>query len=235
MRAGRQSACNRILACSLLGQIRVALAQQHPHQLGDIAAFLAGYLRNCVTKGAAAPYIHPDFVWLDYWLCFGLALHAFQLNLLARKNPQNKLARYCSEYHSPEQSLDRLQNATQNQTSPAPSGREAFAASGQRRLASGPPHKSRMKISNARNSAGLLAAFNLDNLKRTADYYRANSQRFPLWRIALSKKLCRRMSLTAKRIADKFNLTPVQARSVLMDLGCQRLFGVKAPGRSTQD
>lgn len=89
----------------------------------------------------------------------------------------------------------------------------------------------RATLSESRNGAAPRVALNLHNLSLTSDFYRANSWKFPLRRIELPKKLLRRMRPTVKRIADRFNLTQVQARSVLMDLGFQLLFGVKAPGK----
>jgi hypothetical protein len=75
--------------------------------------------------------------------------------------------------------------------------------------------------------ASRKAAVNLNNIKRTVEFYRANS--FPLWRVRMSAKLIRRMRPVVKRIAEKFNITPIQARSVLVTSGLRMLVGKPLP------
>jgi hypothetical protein len=78
------------------------------------------------------------------------------------------------------------------------------------------------------NSAASLAKF--INLKQTADHYRAHSKEYPIWRVKFSAKLCRRMAPLVKLLEKKFHLSPMQARTVMVDIGYQKLFGVNAPG-----
>jgi hypothetical protein len=84
------------------------------------------------------------------------------------------------------------------------------------------------QVKKTTNGAATLAKF--INLKQTADYYRAHAKENPIWRERLSAKLCRRMAPLVKLLEKKFHLSPIQARTVLVDIGYQKLFGVNAPG-----
>jgi hypothetical protein len=74
-------------------------------------------------------------------------------------------------------------------------------------------------------------AFNLDNLKRTADYYRANSWRWPVQKTGMPIAVWRRIRPVVERMVRELNLTPTQARSVLLDVGLQKMLGIPVPGR----
>jgi hypothetical protein len=79
--------------------------------------------------------------------------------------------------------------------------------------------------------AALPAAFNYANLKRTADYFRKNWKNIPTWHMNLGKKVCRDVQPVAKAVAAEFGLTPLQARSVLMDAALCHILGLKRVGK----
>ena len=71
------------------------------------------------------------------------------------------------------------------------------------------------------NGAASQTAINHDTvntIKNTAQHYRANAGRWPVWRINLPVKLARRVNRLAILVAKDFNLSPMVARFVVLDV-----------------
>ena len=87
--------------------------------------------------------------------------------------------------------------------------------------------KVRMKTT-TRNGAALPATLNIENLKSSADFFRANWRKLPPCRWNLGKKLCGEAQPVVRAVAKKFGLTLIQARSVVVDAAIRRVLGSRA-------
>jgi hypothetical protein len=84
-------------------------------------------------------------------------------------------------------------------------------------------------MKNKTKGAASRLAVNAETITKLADYFRNNSRRIPVTRMKLPTELCAKLRPLVNMIAEKWSLTPLQARSVVTHIALQRIFGKCLP------
>jgi hypothetical protein len=80
------------------------------------------------------------------------------------------------------------------------------------------------QVQAVREKWALPSPISFDRLKEMAGrYQRARARRYPLWRLGLSEKLCRKMRPLVKDFTRRFGITAPAARGMLLEIGFRSL------------